>query len=331
MDEPSKVTLKKGAIMNDFETRLQGGTAKPRRSLREDFTSQTIAAIREQPHEPKYRPKWKEYIPVKLFHKPAAIGAAFALTIAIGGSAYAAVGGISGIKALFGGETPLSNGDRIVKVDTQACPHVNAFNVTNKNRTPNGSVYYRVKASSKLTNEQVVQVVQGYCEADSESTRNGSLAQTIVNLPENKDKTVAWYGDTTVTSVSTDHITVAFDMYGTKGHPNELQHVVTTFNHIDPHAVVIHNGTKQTMADLKPGDHVGISYRAIGDALAHSETMPPDQLNTDETTVILVTKLSDNMKAYYSYSKYNGREFEQVAPCDKNPSGYCDAGEYLSQ
>jgi hypothetical protein len=318
--------------MNNLDARLRRSMAAPRRPLHANFTTQTLAKLESETTEPKYRPKWKEFIPVKLFSKPLFAASAAVAVVALGGSAYAAVGGISGIRALFAGETQLHNGARIVKVATENCPHINAFNITNKNRTPHDPVYYRIKPGSKLTNQQVVDTVQGSCEADAEGVNNGTIARAVAEQPENKNKLVGGYADSTISALSKDSITLTFDMpYGTPENVYTLRHIVQTFNHIDPAVTVIYNGTTIPFETLKIGDHVAISYRATGDALAHSETMPQDKLDTNQAAVVIITKLSKHMQDYFTYTKYNGKEFEQVAPCDKDPSGYCDAATYLDQ
>lgn len=318
--------------MKDLDARLRSGAPRPHRKLRANFTTTTLAVIEEGKKEPRYRPKWKEYIQVKILHKPLVATAAFAATLIIGGSAYAAVGGISGIRALFSGETTLANGDRIVKVDTQECPHIDAFNITNKARTSHDPIYYRIKAASKLTNSQVVDIVQGTCAADAEGQLGTSIMADIQNRPENKNQLVGGYANSVVTALSPTQLTVSYDMpvAYTNG-VTQYRHATQTFTHIDPNAVVIYSGAKYSLSTLKVGDHIGITYRATGDALAHSETTAPDQVNTDEATVVVVSKLSKTMQDYYAYQRYNGSEFERVAPCDKDPSGYCDAATYLDQ
>jgi hypothetical protein len=302
--------------MNDIDNRLQRSGAKPRRELGADFTTNVLASLDKKAEK---RPKWKEYIQVK-FHKPAIATAVFAVTLIVGGTAYAAVGGIS---ALFGGQKDVGGGDRVVQVDTQNCPHVNAFNITNKHRSANSSYYYKIKASSKLSNQQVVDMVRGACEADAEGVANGKISQSIWEMPENKNKLVGGYADSVITAISPTSISLRSVIpYGSnKGVENKT--IDQTFGRIDPSAVVVASGKIQSINTLKVGDHVAISYRATGDALAHSETIAPDKVDAGAQTVVIVTRVSKYASQYLDYQKYHNREFEEVAPCDATDIGYC--------
>lgn len=309
--------------MNDVDSRLRRSGSKPGRELGADFTTNVLASLDKKTGR---RPKWKEYIQVK-FHKPAIVAASFAATMIVGGSAYAAVGGVSGIRALFGGQKDLGGGARIVQVDTQNCPRVDSFNIADPNRTTHGSYYYRIKAGSKLTNQQVVDMVKGACEADAEGAVNGKAVAALEMLPENKDKLVGGYADSVITAITPTTMTVrsAVPIGTSKG--ITVHTIVQKFEHIDPHAVVINNGVKEGMNTLKVGNHVAITYRAVGDALSHSETLAPDQIDASAQTVVIVTRISEHMRQYFDYTKYNYREFEQVAPCQTDPSGYCTANQ----
>ncbi len=317
--------------MNDIESRLQRASIRPRRELRSDFTSTVLASLNGAERPSRRRPKWKEYIQVKLLHKPAAFAAAVLATITIGGTAYAAVGGIDGIRALFGGEQRMNDGSRVVQVDTKACPHVSAFNITDKNRSSNGTYYFRIKPNSKFTNTQVVHMVQGYCEADQEGVLNGNVAAPIDQRPENKDTLVGDYADSVITAITPASLTIhSIIPYGTNSGV-ETHPVTRTFTHIDPNVVVINKGATEPFSSLKVGDHISISYRATGNALLHSETQPPDQLNPDEATVVIITRVSQHASEYYNFQKYNSKDFEEVKPCKSTPSGYCTISEYMTQ
>jgi hypothetical protein len=312
--------------MNDIDSRLRHSGSKPNRELGADFTINVLASLDKKPGR---RPKWKEYIQVK-FHKPAIVTAAFVATLVAGGSAYAAVGGVSGVRALFGGQKDLDGGARIVQVDTQHCPHIDSFNVTDPNRTAHGSYYYRIKAGSKFTNQQVVDMVQGACEVDAESVVNSKVAAPIEALPENKDKLVGGYIDSVITAITPSTLTVSSAIPYGSNQGTVVRTVTQAFGHIDPHAVVINNGVTESFDTLKVGDHITVEYRATGDALRYSETLPPDQVDASEQTVVIVTRISKSMTQYLDYQKYNSREFEQVAPCHKDPSGYCTDDQYQS-
>jgi len=318
--------------MRDIETRLKNSRVTPRRPLRPDFTVQTIAKIGEEGvKRPGRRPKWKEYLQMKLLNKPAAALTAVVLAITIGGTAYAAVGGLSGITALFGGQEDAGGGARIVKVDTQNCPHVDAFNITDHQRSAHATYYFKIKPSSRLSNQQVVAMVQGYCEADAEGVVNGLAVQKIQSEPQNQNTLVGGYVDSVITALSSQSLTIrsVVPYYAPNGSVN---HVITqTFTKFDPEFVVVNQGALQPFSSLKVGDHIAVSYRATGDALTHSETLPPDQVDASAQTLVYVTKVSTHSSEYYEYQKYHGAEFEQVTPCSKTTSGYCSVEEYYQR
>jgi len=315
--------------MKSLEERLGISGATPSRPLSTDFTVNVMAALDKGAQAPKRRPQWKEYIQVKFTRKSATGLAVFLATLAVGGSAYAAVGGISGIRALFGGQKTLSDGSRIVTVHTQDCPHVDAFNIVDKERTANGTYYYKINADSKLTNAQVVHMVQGYCEADAESVVNGKAVQSIEARPENKNKLVGNYGDSVITALTPTTISLRSDESFRDVNNKIVSHTVNqAFGHIDPHAVVINRGKIESFSTLRVGDHVAVEYRATGDALSHSETIAPDQIDYSAQTVVIAIRVSQHMSEYYDYTKYNSKDFTQVVPCSKTAIGYCTVDQY---
>ena len=312
--------------MKDIEERLGAGSVKPRWPLGDNFTSKVIERLGDGQTRPKPRPKWKEYINMKI-HKPAFVGIATLAVVVLGGSAYAAVGGLDGVRALFGGEKHISGGDRIVKVETQNCPHIDAFNITKKDRTANEAYYYKIKASSKLTNEQVVHMVQGSCEADNEGLLNSAVAQKVASLPENKNKLVGGYVDSVITAITANSISLKSDTAIGDKNGLSTREVTQTYTHIDPHVVILYKGTEQKYSSLKVGDHVSISYRATGAALQNSETIAPDTIDVNGQTIVLITRLSPQMHEYFDYTKYNYKEFQQVTPCATTTIGYCTLDE----
>jgi len=315
--------------MKHLEERLRESSSPvPRCPLGADFTARIVDGLEGKPRIPKHRPKWKEYIQMKL-HKPAVATAAFIAALTIGGTAFAAVGGISGIRAFFDGQTPMSDGGRVIQVGTQACPRVDAFNITDKNRKDHAIYYVRINPESKLTNQQVVRMVQGACEADAQGELNGKAMSEVANRPENKDKLVGGYVDSVITALSKGSITIRSDIpYYTKNGP-DIHTVTQTFPHIDPQAVVIDEGTIKSFDTLRVGDHIAISYRAAGNALSHSATMGPDKIDPNAQIIVVATRLSKVMQEYFNYTKHNSHDFEQVTPCSYTSDGYCDLREYL--
>lgn len=304
--------------MNIDDLLSRAGNATPRRNLRADFTERTINHITAHPRKAWWRSPRE--ICMKVLDKPAMAIAALVTTVAISGTAYAAVVNWPNITAMFSGEQP-TNGGRIVQVDTKNCSnHVSAFNVTQPaGQRDTSTRYFKVKDGSKLTNGQVTQMVLGNCEQDAQSD------VLMQKLQQRQDGVVGGYIDNEITAISANSITLEADIpIG-----EHVQHVKKTFNRIDPNVAVYYKADTLKFSDLKVGDHVGYAYRATGDALTHSETLAPSDLNTDEATIVLMTKNTPAATAAVNYQKYLGNEFEEVVKCNKTPSGFCTAEEYL--
>lgn len=315
--------------MKQLEQRLHSSASpEPERPLSADFTARISGQLAGKPWPAKRRPKWKEYLQMKL-HKPAIATAAILATVALGGTAYAAVGGINGIRAFFTSEQPTKDGGRIVQLGTHACPRVDAFNITNKNRTDYQPYYVRVKAGSKLSNQQIVHIIEGVCQADAEGTINGAAMQQIESRPENKDKLVAGYADSVVLAASKSSLTIRSEVpYYTKNSP-EIHSVTQTYTHIDTNAVVIDQGKTVGFDTLTAGDHIAITYRPNDASGGMSEAVGPDKIDPDSVTIVAATRLTQAMQDYFNYSRYQAHDFEQVVPCSSTPSGYCNVEEYL--
>ncbi len=299
-------------------------SAKPRRALRADFTNQITHHIASHPRKTGVLVIWERSI-MKFFTKPALAIATVGATLAIGGTAYAAIDGWN-ISALFGGQQNLPGGDRIVRVDTDNCTYISALNFLTHNTEPN-TLYYKVKANSKLTNEQVVQMARGNCFTQQQAEFDQAVFNSVLNTPQNKGKIVGGYIDSVITAISPTSISIESDI----PMGPEIKKVKQTFNHIDPNVLVYSSPHKIAYSSLKIGDHVSVSYRASGDALLHSETIAPDQINAGEQVLVTINKNTPDMAAAVSYQKYNQTEFEQVVPCTVQSSGYCTLDELPKQ
>lgn len=312
--------------MKDIEALLkQSSNPKPRRPLRANFTNNVTSYLAQNPRR-SWRVTYMEIF-MEWFKKPAAALAALAVVTMAGGTAYASVGGWPGVVALFGGEKTLADGSRIVQVDTKNCSMSNAFTVAEAGKQQN-AWYYRVKDGSKLTNDQIVEMVQGNCFVEAQVQFDQKVIHDALNSnPLNKDRVVGGYIDSVVTAVSTQAISIESVI----PYDTELKTVKQTFNHIAPDVLVYESPNKLTLADIKVGDHVSIKYRASGNALTHSETTAPDKINTNEQVVVMINKNTPAMTAAVNYLKYNGQEFEQVQPCSAHPSGYCNYEQFIKQ
>jgi len=310
-------------MKDDLETLLKHHREIPRRELSKGFTATIINELENRPYQTLFS-RSKELFAMNLLKKPAMASAAVIACLVIGGTSYAAVGGWSGMQAFFGGEKKVDNA-RIVTVNTNNCTITSAFNITSHNK--NESVYYyRVINGSKLTNEQIVQFVKGYCESTAQSQATFNLMDELNKNPLNQGTVIGGYIDSTVTAIGDSGISIHSEVpIG-----NTIEKIDQTFPKIDPNVIVYSGNQRLALTNIHIGDHISLAYRASGDALTHSESIRPDQVDTSAQVVVSISKNTPDFTAAVNYQKYNGKEFEQVAPCSTDTSGYCNAEQYLS-
>lgn len=307
----------------DIERLLAKESATPRRKLQRDFTKNIISYLDGHPRQTKMS-HLKELLKMKYYTKPiVAVFAILSLAV-VGSTAYAAAGGWPGIEAIFSGQKKLADA-RIVKVATKNCKITSAFSITTKDSQ--NEYYFKIKDHSKLTNDQVVQMVKGYCEIGQGSQASLDLQAELQKNPLNKDTIVGGYIDSKVTAISASSISIESDVpIGA-----EMETIKQTFSRIDPNVIVYQGANRLTLGDIRIGDHVSISYRASGVALTHSETINPAELSADQQVVVAISKNSGDLTAAVNYQKYNGHEFEQVIPCADGLNGYCTAEQYYKK
>jgi hypothetical protein len=314
--------------MKDIDKLLEANAPVPKRELGADFTATTLAKLADG--KPTKLGRIKETFTMRFAtfaraHKPAAIAAAVIGLIVISGTATAATVGWPNVLALFAGQKTFTDGSRVIKVETKNCQFVTALNVTKQRTGKDGEYYYRIKADSKLTNEQVTSMVQGQCDMEAEAQLNMDALKAVIG--EHNTSYIGAYVDNTITAISPTSVSIAFDMPVSSNDGTSYHHTELTFNHIDPNVLILDMGEHKVWSDLKVGDHIAFSYRAIGDALSHSEDMPLWKLNTDEATIAIVMKNPSDVTQALQFQRYHGTEIEEVTPCDKQPDGYCTIQE----
>lgn len=317
--------------MKDLDKPLQASAPAPCRELRADFTATTLAKLAEYKHTKLGHLKETFTMRFAKFaraHKPATIAAAVIGLIVISGTASAATIGWPNVLALFSGQKTFTDGSRVVKVETKNCQFVTAINVTKPRTGNDGVYYYRVKADSHFSNDQITQMVQGFCDEEAEGKLNTQALEQITGADANLNHDlVGGYIDNVITAISPTTLTVNFSVPVGSANGTSYRNAILTFNHIDPHAVVLYKGTQIAFGDLKVGDHISYNYHATGDALNHSETMSPWQLNTNEATLAIIIKNTADMTAAMKYQQHNGTDFQEVTPCATGPNGYCTIEE----
>lgn len=312
--------------MKDVETLLKNsGGAKPRRGLGADFTNNVTSYLAQNPRV-SWRKRLKENIKMKWFTRPAIAVATIAFTVIAGGSAYAAVGGWPGVAALFSSQQDMADGSRIVKVDTKNCKYANVFTYANPS-IEQDAWYYRVKPGSKLTNEQIVQMVQGNCFVQEQVEFDKEVISEALSSNPLNANVVGGYIDSVVTGISPTSISIRSVVpYYNRGETQpQLKTIEQTFDNIASDVLVYENTNKISLGNVKVGDHVSVKYRAAGNESALS----PDSIDPSKQVVVAVVKNTGDLTAAVDYQKYNGHEFEQVAPCETHPSGYCTLDELL--
>jgi|JI6StandDraft_1071083.scaffolds.fasta_scaffold03134_5 hypothetical protein len=296
----------------------------PTRELSHNFTATIVGELRTHPHHLTGFQRFKENLHMKL-HKPATVFAALGIMLAFGGTAYATDGFTQApafLNVVFSTKQRLPSGDRIVAVDTKGCKNVRWDPDISALREGNMTYYYRVSKGSTLTNQQVAQMVQGQCELDN--SQNAVTQDELVKLnPANKNTVVGSSAYDVITAISASSLSIHSKM--PLGN-NQVKEYERKYNHIDPTVIVYDSGSRARIAwsELKVGDHVTLSYRAAGNALKNSEVGSFGELNTDETTIVLVYRLTGNVEAIAEMSRYYGKEIMRAKPCDNDVNSWCN-------
>ena len=300
--------------MNDIEEKLRYARPKPRRELATGFTLSVVDELKAHPRLQSSRLTLGEKITMR-FHKPATVFASIAALVLLGGTAYATNGFTqlpTVIKAFFASEQKLENGDRIVTIATKDCK-IESLN----GDTQNENLYYRISSKSKLTNEQVTQMVQGNCEfADETAERLEQWQRGRVNSTQ--ATTIGGYVNDKIVAITPKNLTLRTTM--------RIGASITvrthTYNHFSDTLTIKDEAGVLQRSDLKIGDSVSITYSTTGAEAALSEAGGRQQ-NTDEMTIQTITRNSANIAAAFDYENYRDIEFWEVVPCKSDKSGYC--------
>lgn len=282
-------------------------TETPRRPLRADFTSYTMrhaqvakkrAELWRHNTSSDHLTTTKEDLRMKPIHKPIMALLGIAIAIGAGGTAYAAVGGLSSITALFGGSKPINSSTRIVTVDIKNCLDINALNITTESNRGNTSRYYEVKANAHLSDQQVVDLVQSVCRSSYSPAGEQAALKAVDNQPQNKD-TLFGNAEGTVVAITNSSIDIKVNAQTTSSHQAFVEHITN----IDPQLAVFDgNGMQTTLATIHVGDQVYSQYRAI-DSTAHSEAPTLDQVDWSKQMLVTLFKQSPDAAAYDHFNQ----------------------------
>ena len=286
-------------------------TETPTRPLRADFTSYTMqhaqvakkrAELWQHNTSPNYTLSKKETLYMKLIHKPFIATLGVALAIGIGGTAYAATGGLSSITALFAGSKPINATTRVVTVDVKNCLDVNALNITAQGNRSNTSRYYQVKADAHLTNQQVVDLIQSVCRSSYSPASEQAALKAIKNQPQNKD-TLFGNAEGTVVAVTNSSIDIQVSGDTTRSHQAFVEHITN----LDPQLAIFDgNGVQTTLANVHVGDTVYSLYRATDGTIADTDSSASDQVDWKKQTLVVLFKQSPDAAAYDYFRQLTG-------------------------
>ncbi|MBX4190758.1 hypothetical protein KW794_01590 [Candidatus Saccharibacteria bacterium] len=288
---------------------------KPKRTLKPDFTEQTLrlATGSKQP--------WLS-LPV-LRHAPAL--AIVFIFLLLSGTVYAAINWPE-ITAKFGSKTELPSGNKIIGVDTTNC---NYFQVQNKQAPTNEKIYYEINKDSSLTDEQVVSMIQGICE---ENTVNAIVGQVIKPYVDNDVKNMMTGNNFHLDSFTKTGITVTNDIKDIgPGSPRQVPYQVT-YN-IAPDVKVYDGKQSISYSDLKSGDYLTLLVKndqpqpAKADLTANYNPW----LDPDLMTVLAIIRTPELRGSPMTFFAHLGKDFVRTEPCDSNPTGFCRAYDFVDE
>lgn len=330
--------------MKDIDERLKQNAPNPRRSLGAYFTSNIIEKFEAQPRKIKLRERFKEFFRMKFAHKPIAIVAAAIAIISVGGAGYAAaIYTFPGLSTHTIEQRILSNGNRVVKIDSKACdggPVPNyAVGRTLDDMTNNidrhRNYYYEVKKGSKLTNDQISSLVKGQCEmglyADfskgvviPELAKNPANKRWGMALPGHKDcylntctdgaNILEGYGDSIITAISPASISFK-SMMQDSSHLH--QPIEPTFI-VDPQVLAYDMISRVPLESLHVGDHVAFMTRW---SKLYYQYNNSSDIPANEQTVIALLKTTPNMSEVYSIDWNSGELIEVNNICGDRIGG----------
>ncbi len=168
--------------MNDLDKDLASYKPRPSHEVSTAFTHRIVDHITN--NEPAHRSShFKEFFVNIKLHKSAAVLTAIAAVFLIGGSAYATDGFTklpAFLNAFFAGQSVAPDKSRIVAIDTDDC-HVDYYGVSGNKASGDRRHLYRIAEESKVTADELLQMVQGNCEAgddtpDQNASKNSQYA-----------------------------------------------------------------------------------------------------------------------------------------------------------
>jgi len=303
--------------MKNLENLLFKHTPKPTRQLSSNFTHNVIAEIKSRQKQSRLD-SLATALRLPAFSK---IGVAlFAGVILVSGTAVAI--------ALWPKPTvtptitkSLPSGNHIVGVDAENCQYFKALDGTATQPTSD-KLYYEVRQGSKLTDQQIIDTVQGVCE---ENISNNAVSAIVKQLPKNVPGMLSTEAYT-ISAISKNSITVTLDshynsaLYTTK--PN------LTYTHFSTNLLTYNENSKVTYSNFKVGDTIKMVVQdTSGKSSEAQDNYNP--LNHPETiTVLAIIKIPALTADPSTFYTAVGKDIVRVESCANSPSGYCRAYEF---
>ena len=305
--------------MNNLEELLTRNTPKPNRPITSNFTETVISEIKSHPNQTRLQ----KLIATLRSHSLSKIGvASFAGVVLISGTAFAI--------ALWPKPTvtptitkSLPSGNHIVGVDAKNCQYFKSLDGTQA-KSISEMLYYEVRQSSILTDQQIIDTVQGVCE---ENISNNAISAIVKQLPKNLPDMLSTEAYT-INAITKNSITVTLDSHYDASLYNSQPNL--TYTHFSENLLAYNEDAKVSYSDFGVGDTIKM---VVQDTSGISPETPTNYhpLNHPETIKILailkMPALTADPSTFYAAI---GKDIVRAEPCATSPSGFCRAYEFAN-
>jgi hypothetical protein len=310
--------------MKDLDSLLSKQKLAPSKELDANFTSVVIAEIRANPHGNTAKNRWAFRFPRHL--SKLALILLLGVSVATGTAAAVALWPEPKVTPTI--SKPLTSGNRIVGVNAENCGRLDGnykltFPTSHKS-------YYEVRQGSKLTDQQVADMVRGLCDEDM----NNYAVKLVFDKIPGDFKGRQQSPNYTVQAISSGSITVSLDPILSKEHyggitPNQ------TFSRYLPNLITQKRQDPIVYNDIHPGDSVILltqdtSGKSTEPEMSASQPYIPfnHPENMEVLAIVKVPPLLVSPSLFYSGLT---KDFVRVEPCTSNPEGYCRAYDFTNQ
>lgn len=304
--------------MKDIEDLLRQHTPEPQRSLADNFTQTVISQIRSQ-QRPSRRQALLGNLTLPHLSRVGFVSLASILLIS-GTAAAIALWPTPHVTPTITKSLP--SGNHIVGVDAENCQYLKALDGT-ANQPGTDKLYYEVRQGSTLTDQQIIDTVQGVCE---ENISNNAISAIMKQLQ--RSGTPGGYSSLayTVEAMTDSSLTVSPDPHYTASLYSTVPHL--TYHHFSKDLLVYDKTDQASYADIRVGDTIKM---IVQDTSGLSSETPEhaNPFNHPETLTILailkIPALTTDPDTFYTSV---GKDIVRVEPCSSSPSGFCRTYEF---